>query len=319
MADLEALTVLGYDPSTHVLTYLDEDGDTETITLGVGELSYEASTNTLTYVAEDGTPTTLPLNATNLAYDEGTHVLTYTNSLGVAQPIDLSAIVADLEALTVLEGTVVTNDDDETVYRLTYTDENSDDTEIDISANNGLHIDNASGAIKLGGELTEPKTEITTDEDHTLAITGLQAANLDELDEFDNNKTRIVTVDEDGVLKSVSANKFVRFFYMPSIVFDTSNPGTEDEKDLYDEYIKQFTGDGTSTPNPAPIRSNGAPEKIPYLPNPTDFYYYVTYYDTNVFENLNITADGKLSYRVKGPGTPTSFMNIVFVIKGEED
>ncbi|MBK1442210.1 hypothetical protein JHJ32_19595 [Parapedobacter sp. ISTM3] len=192
--------------------------------------------------------------------------------------------------------------------------------DISISeASNGLHIENdedyeaTEGHVKLGGPLTKP-TEIETDATNTLAITGLEPGNPDD--------DRIVTVNEDGVLKTVSSNKFVRFFYMPSIAFDTSTPnptGPRYTKNLYDEYIKQFRNPVTPTPNPIPVRSDGAPREIPYLPNATDLYYYVTYYDTDVFDDLEISADGELRYRVIGPGTPTSFMNIVFVIKGEEN
>ncbi|WP_139215821.1 hypothetical protein [Parapedobacter composti] len=178
---------------------------------------------------------------------------------------------------------------------------------VDITASNGLHIgdEHTSGQVQLGGELTKP-TQIATNADNTIAVTGLQPGNPEN--------DRIIVADSTGVLKTVSANKFVRFFYMPSVIFDTSTNGTGRTKNLYEEYIKQFTGSG----NPTLVASAGAPEQIPYLPRATDLYYYVTYYDTDVFNIQNISAEGILTYDVKGPGTPTSFMNIVFVIKGEE-
>ncbi|WP_090606550.1 hypothetical protein [Parapedobacter koreensis] len=187
---------------------------------------------------------------------------------------------------------------------------------VDITVSNGLHIEtdedyeDTQGHVKLGGDLTKP-TEITTDEDNTLAITGLQAGDPDD--------DRIVMVNPtNGVLKSVSSNKFVRFFYMPSVVFDTSTPnptGPPRTRNLYQEYIDQFTGDG----DPDMVKNPSAPDEIPFLPQATDLHYYITYYDKDVFGSLSIDDNGVLSYRVIGPGTPMSFMNIVFVIKGEED
>lgn len=103
-------------------------------------------------------------------------------------------------------------------------------------------------------------------------------------------------------------NKAVKFFYMPSIVFDTSTQGNG-AKDLYQEYTKQFTLQGNTA------RSNGAPTEIPYFPSATDLYYYVTDYDTAVFSNIAIQADGKMTYTVNNAGNAYSIMNIVFVVK----
>src|SRR5690606_30897096 len=149
-------------------------------------------------------------------------------------------------------------------------------------ASNGLHIETENpateGHVKLGGALTQEITAIETDANHTLAITGLQPGNA----ETDN----IMTVDASGVLKTVSSNKFVRFFYMPSITFDTSTNGTGRTKNLHQEYIDQFTP-------PNLVGSTGAPAAIPNLPNAGDLYYYVTYYDPDVFANLSISVEDR--------------------------
>ncbi|KZE74798.1 hypothetical protein [Myroides marinus] len=106
-------------------------------------------------------------------------------------------------------------------------------------------------------------------------------------------------------------NKAVKFFYMPTITFDTGVLGAPSEpKDLYAEYVKQF-----SMTNPNSVKSLGAPDTIPHYPEATDLYYYVTDYDPAVFRGIEITADGKMTYEVIGTGTPTSIMNIVFVVK----
>ena len=109
----------------------------------------------------------------------------------------------------------------------------------------------------------------------------------------------------------LSAN-VVKFFYMPSIVIDTSVTQTT-EKNLYELYKKQF-----SEPK---VRSfvNGnegelAPS-IPYFVKPDDLYYYVTAYDENVFQNITIDSQGIMTYDVNVGATNSSYMNIVFVVK----
>lgn len=78
-------------------------------------------------------------------------------------------------------------------------------------------------------------------------------------------------------------------------------------RNLYNEYINQF---GT----PA-VKSAGAIEGIPTL-LASQLEYYITYYDTNIFENLSIDQNGTLTYRVKNSSaSEKTFMNIVFVVK----
>ena len=101
------------------------------------------------------------------------------------------------------------------------------------------------------------------------------------------------------------------WFYMPSIVFDVSNTGTNKEKDLYQEYTNQFAA-------PA-IKSAGAPAAptavLSVLPKATDLYYYITAYDDKVFENISISASGVMTYDVKATGSDSTYINIVFVEK----
>lgn len=152
-----------------------------------------------------------------------------------------------------------------------------------------------------------------------------------DMEEAEPNKILITGVDRKPVWKDrtqVAPN----FFYMPAVIFDTSVTGTA-TRDLYQEYVNQFTG-GSKTVATAvsyPIShgpagtvpmiysggivgSIGAPADISVL-SKGDMYYYVTYYDEEVFENLSISADGKLTYKVKANALPNSYMNIVFVLK----
>ena len=62
------------------------------------------------------------------------------------------------------------------------------------------------------------------------------------------------------------------------------------------------------------IGNTSAPADIATF-NRGELNYYVTYYDQDVFENLSINDNGELTYTVKTGATPSSYMNIVFVIK----
>ena len=104
-----------------------------------------------------------------------------------------------------------------------------------------------------------------------------------------------------------------QFFYMPSILIDTSTinaPGSPDKTiNLYTQYTGQFN---VTT---AAMRSTNAPAQIPVLPLATDLYYYVTYSDDTAIEIVSITDAGLMTYRVKSNTNSLSFVNIVFVIK----
>jgi len=97
------------------------------------------------------------------------------------------------------------------------------------------------------------------------------------------------------------------WFYMPSVSFDTSASATGLTKNLYGLYYSQF--------HSPMIKSAGAPNSVPYIPAATDFYYYITEYDTNVFSNISIDANGVMTYDVIGSASDCSFVNIVFVLK----
>jgi len=134
-------------------------------------------------------------------------------------------------------------------------------------------------------------------------------------DNIGSKDDRIVVADSDGELKTVKA-AMPRMFYMPPVIFDTSVNGTGLTRNLYQEYVDQFTeagnptfvksaDDGSGTPTPSAIPVHDA----------ADLYFYITYYDETVFDNISIDANGVMTYDIIGPGTETSYMNIVFVVK----
>ncbi len=96
-------------------------------------------------------------------------------------------------------------------------------------------------------------------------------------------------------------------FYPPSIAIDASTTGTLRTLDLYAQYTAQFA-------TPA-VASAGAPAAIPtYAAG--DLFYYVTYYDTSVFDNVSVDANGVMTYDVIAqPADYNSLINVVFVVK----
>lgn len=96
-----------------------------------------------------------------------------------------------------------------------------------------------------------------------------------------------------------------KFFYMPSIFFDTTTLSTS-TKDLYQIYSDQF-----SKPQ---VKSTGSFGKVPIL-GKNDLEYYITYMDTNVFKNVTIDENGLMTYTIGSNASDMSFINIVFVVK----
>lgn len=102
----------------------------------------------------------------------------------------------------------------------------------------------------------------------------------------------------------------VNFFYMPSIKVEAPNSGYEGRIELYKEYKKQFE---------QPVaKSTGAPASIPFYAAESDLYYYISDWDTSVFDVNNSTIDenGVFEYKIINPPTEgISFINIILVVK----
>jgi len=103
-------------------------------------------------------------------------------------------------------------------------------------------------------------------------------------------------------------SKAARVFYPPSIAIDASTNGTGRTVNLYTEYTDQFASVNT-------VASAGAPAAVPtYAAN--ELYYYVTYSDPTVFDNISISAVGLMTYDIIGqPADYNSLINVVFVVK----
>ena len=142
-------------------------------------------------------------------------------------------------------------------------------------------------------------------------------------DQYDDEVLLRVPIDVDDAGKAVVTNettvqeviqaiapitsKAARIFYPPSIAVDASTTGMGRTINLHTQYTAQF-----GSPM---VASNLAPGTIPTYAN-TELYYYVTYYDNMVFENVSVDEFGVMTYDVKA--TPTdynSLINVVFVVK----
>jgi len=108
-----------------------------------------------------------------------------------------------------------------------------------------------------------------------------------------------------------------KFFYMPSVEIPTHNTSTgalltgTQTINLYESYTEQFGFTG----GVGQVRSNSS-STIPTLPA-NELDYFITYFDTDVFENVSVTDLGVLTYSVKSGAivTPRTFMNIVFKVR----
>ena len=160
-----------------------------------------------------------------------------------------------------------------------------------------------------------------TDDDsiYRYTSTGWQRATDDQYDDEVSLRTPI-DVNEGGaasptnetnieeVVQAIApiTSRAARIFYPPSIAIDASTNGSFNV-DLYTQYTAQFA-------TPAAV-STGAPAAVPSYAA-TDLYYYVTYADPAVFDNLSINASGVLSYDIIGqPADYNSLINVVFVVK----
>ena len=153
------------------------------------------------------------------------------------------------------------------------------------------------------------------------------------------NAQYVVTADKNGVLGRVSSIE-TKLFYMPAVHL----PLTEDEVALNasnPSYLSHFAWysptDGFNvaihvlfshqfnlTPNvdATPIVKSDPASRLwkplwGYVAE--DFDYFITYYDTEVFEDVSVTDGGVLRYKVKAGAvaTPKTYMNIVLKKKDQ--
>ena len=179
-------------------------------------------------------------------------------------------------------------------------------------------VEGGQNAVLVETSIRVKEESITTDH--------IQNGTIKPEDIAQAGDNQILVTDEDGNPEWKDVDKVTpRFFYMPAVIFDTKETGNGLKRDLYQDYVNQFQGvnpydiahgtNGTSLPYTGGIISSDSTKPTIPVFAKGELIYYITYYDTEVFANLSINEDGELTYDIIGNATPSSYMNIVFVIK----
>lgn len=172
--------------------------------------------------------------------------------------------------------------------------DNTDEQDLELSGN----------TLSLTGDATP--VDLTSFLDNT-DDQNASEVNLSSAVDSDGDGSDESTVEESIQAMAPIVSKAARVFYPPSITIDASSTGTGFTKNLYSEYTNQYTSPQVSSP--------GAPTAIPTYAS-TDLYYYVTFYDTSIFDNVSVNANGLMTYDIIAvPSTYNTLINVVFVVK----
>ncbi|MCV6631109.1 MAG: hypothetical protein OIF50_14750, partial [Flavobacteriaceae bacterium] len=200
-------------------------------------------------------------------------------------------------------------------------------TNLSISSGNSVNLSSINTdnqtidalSLNAGTGVLSLSLENDGEAPQTVDLSGIDNQNANEVNlatnrDIDGDGTNETTVQAAVDAMAPIVSKAARVFYPPSIAININSDGTDPDtgtangsKNLYTEYTSQF-----STPA---VSSAGAPAAIPtYAAG--ELYYYVTYYDTNVFTNVNIDANGVMTYTiVNAPSNYNTLINVVFVVK----
>jgi hypothetical protein len=164
--------------------------------------------------------------------------------------------------------------------------------------------DNGNGTLDVG---EVDYTEYVCNGDPSTDDQNASEVNSDTPVDVNGDGATEATVED--VIQAIApiTSKAARIFYPPSIAIDASSNGTGRTLNLYSQYVAQYG-------SPA-VASAGAPAAIPTY-GPTELYYYITYADPTVFDNMVIDANGQLTYDIIGqPVDYNALINVVFVVK----
>src|SRR5690606_14320626 len=330
-----------------VANSLDTDGNLITTVNGVAgdglDLTPAIQANQKTVTVVDGTNTTVTANDAGTT-GNNTEYQVHVSDAAIQEAVTLAGDVtgkAGETNLVAIQGTpVIANGTKTTGQALVFDGTNwvpgkplVDATDVlnakDLTA---ADADDATIEVATGGTaavLVETSLRVKAE---SITTGHIQDGTIAPVDIADAGANQVLVTGADKKPVWKDQNKVApQFFYMPAVIFDTQATGTA-TRDLYQEYVNQFTGGAVGAGNATypishgptgttPVQytggivgSTGAPVYLAVL-DKGDLYYYVTYYDEAVFENLCIVVVGKLTYPVIAGATPNSYMNIVFVIK----
>jgi hypothetical protein len=193
--------------------------------------------------------------------------------------------------------------------------------EIQVLGRTGTNVTltNGGGSVSIADNDNDSNNEIqaltSTDGSVTITPSGidynLSVAAADGTETVVTAGTDIsVTGDGSSATPYVINNVRPDIFYPPSIAVDVTTTGTGRTINLHDEYLLQY---GSPMVRSDVGGAEEAPAAIPTY-GPTELYYYVTYFDTTVFANVSVAANGLMTYNVIA--TPTDYntlINVVFV------
>jgi len=103
------------------------------------------------------------------------------------------------------------------------------------------------------------------------------------------------------------------FFYMPSFNLPLGPVGSTQSVNLYQEYIRQFKYDNVNNPN---FTNGHGLTKVTGIYAQSDLYYIVLDFTPGIISNLQMNAQGNLSYKVESNTVPAdAYINIICVVK----
>jgi len=169
---------------------------------------------------------------------------------------------------------------------------------------------------------TDPEWDTGAQEATKKGHAGLMVYNLktDSSSGTDQNFSEGIYVWNGTQWNFINESSGQRYFFIPSFNISLAGKKAGDTGipvDLYKEYKKQFTQPGNTTF----VSSNTLLTQVPSpgfdkLYEAGELDYVITYYDTNIMEDVTVSAAGILNYKIKSTETtPASFINVVFVIK----
>ncbi|MEC7769628.1 MAG: hypothetical protein VX798_00490, partial [Bacteroidota bacterium] len=282
------ITGASLDAPTNVLTI--SEGTTD-VTVDLSDL--DDSAGVAANASDIATNTTnISTNASDIASNTADIA---TNTADIAtNTTDISTNASDIATNTTNISTNATDIANHVAADGDLSSTNEINTRFEVNGTN-LEIEDSNGTLQV------PLADINTDDQLASEV------NSDSPIDVDGDGNTEATVED--VIQDIApiTSKAARIFYPPSIAIDASSNGTGRTVDLYAQYVAQY---GT----PA-VSSAGAPAAVPTY-SATELYYYVTYADPTVFDNMSIDANGVLTYDIIGqPADYNALINVVFVVK----